>query len=94
MDWRIKTFLTNKLPPDKTLRIIDFIFECFEEPTLKILLILSIISLIIGLLKEGLKTSWIRFFFFLLDYSAFENEINPFIINISTHYNTTITSIC
>jgi len=64
MDWRIKTFLTNKLPPDKPLRIIDFIFECFEEPTLKILLISSIISLIIGLLKEGLKTSWIRFFFF------------------------------
>ena len=64
MDWRIKTFLTNKLPIDKTLRIIDFIFECFEEPKIKILLISGIISLIIGLLKEGLKTSWIRFFFF------------------------------
>ena len=64
MDWRIKTFLTNKLPPDKPLRIIFFIFECFEMPTLKILLISGIISLIIGLLKEGHKTGWIRFFFF------------------------------
>ena len=35
MDWRIKTFLTNKLPPDKPLRIIDFIFECFEDQHLK-----------------------------------------------------------
>ena len=60
MDWRIKTFLTNKLPPDKPLRIIDFIFECFEDPTLKVLLISAIISLIIGLLKEGLKTGWIE----------------------------------
>ena len=56
MDWRIKTFLTNKLPLDKPLRIIDFIFECFEEPTLKILLISGIISLIISILKEGHKT--------------------------------------
>ena len=60
MDWRIKTFGTNKLPPDKPLRIIDFIFECFEDPTLKVLLISAIISLIIGLLKEGLKTGWIE----------------------------------
>ena len=64
MDWRTKTFSTNKLPLDKLLRIIDFIFECFEEPTLKILLISGIISLIIGLLNEGLKIGWIRFFFF------------------------------
>ena len=35
MDWRIKTFLTNKLPPDKLLRIIDFIFECFQDQHLK-----------------------------------------------------------
>ena len=64
MDWRIKTFLTNKLPPDKPLRIIDFHFRMFPRSTLKILLISGIISLIIGLLKEGLKTGWIRFFFF------------------------------
>ena len=35
MDWRIKTFVTNKLPPDKPLRIIDFIFKCFEDQNLK-----------------------------------------------------------
>ena len=60
MDWRIKTFGTNELPPEKPLRIIDFILECFEDPTLKVLLISAIISLIIGLLKEGLKTGWIE----------------------------------
>ena len=60
MEWRIKTFGTNKLPPDKPLRIIDFILECFEDPTLKVLLISAVISLIIGLLKEGLKTGWIE----------------------------------
>ena len=60
MEWRIKTFGTNKLPPEKPLRIIDFILECFEDPTLKVLLVSAIISLIIGLLKEGLKTGWIE----------------------------------
>ena len=60
MEWRTKTFGTNKLPPDKPLRINDFILECFEDPTLKVLLVSAIISLIIGLLKEGLKTGWIE----------------------------------
>ena len=60
MEWRTKIFGTNKLPPDKPLRIIDFILECFEDPTLKVLLVSAIISLIIGLLKEGLKTGWIE----------------------------------
>ena len=60
MEWRTKTFGTNKLPPEKPLRIIDFILECFEDPTLKVLLVSAIISLIIGLLKEGLKTGWIE----------------------------------
>ena len=60
MDWRIKTYGTNKPPVEKPLRIIDFILECFEDPTLKVLLISAIVSLIIGLLKEGLKTGWIE----------------------------------
>ena len=60
MEWRINTYGTNKLPPEKPLRIIDFILECFEDPTLKILLISAIVSLVIGLLKEGLKTGWIE----------------------------------
>ena len=60
MEWRINTFGTNKLPPEKPLRIIDFILECFEDPTLKVLLVSAVISLIIGLLKEGLKTGWIE----------------------------------
>ena len=60
MNWRIKTYGTNKLPPEKVLHIIDFILDCFEDPTLKVLLISAVISLIIGLLKEGLKTGWIE----------------------------------
>ncbi len=60
MDWRIKTYGTNHLPPDKPLRLIDFILECFEDPTLKVLLISAIVSLTIGLLKDGLKTGWIE----------------------------------
>ena len=60
MSWRIDTYGTNKLPPEKPLRIIDFILECFEDPTLKVLLISAIVSLVIGLLKEGLKTGWIE----------------------------------
>ena len=60
MAWRINTYGTNRLPPEKPLRIIDFIIECFEDPTLKVLLISAIVSLVIGLLKEGLKTGWIE----------------------------------
>ena len=60
MEWRIKTYGTNKLPPEKPLNILDFILECFEDPTLKVLLVSAVISLIIGLLKEGLKTGWIE----------------------------------
>ena len=52
-EWRINIFGINKLSPDKPLRIIDYILEYFEEPTFKVLLISAVISLIIGLLKEG-----------------------------------------
>jgi len=60
MEWRIKTYGTNKLPPEKPLNILDFILECFEVPTLKVLLISAVVSLVIGLLKKGLKTGWIE----------------------------------
>ena len=60
MEWRIKTYGTNKLPPEKPLNILDFILECFEDPTLKVLLVSAVVSLVIGLLKEGLKTGWIE----------------------------------
>ena len=60
MEWRIKNYGTNKLPPEKPLRIIDFILECLEDPTLKVLLTSAVVSLIIGVLKEGLKTGWIE----------------------------------
>ena len=60
LNWRVNIYGTNKSPTEKPLRIIDFILECFEDTTLKVLLISSIVSLIIGLLKDGLKTGWIE----------------------------------
>ena len=60
LNWRVNIYGTNKSPKEKPLRIIDFILECFEDTTLKVLLISSIVSLIIGLLKDGLKTGWIE----------------------------------
>ena len=60
LSWRIKNFGTNKYPPEKPLNLFDFILECFNDATLKVLLIAAIVSLVIGLLKEGLKTGWIE----------------------------------
>ena len=60
LSWRIQNYGTNKFPPEKSLNILDFILECFEDATLKVLLIAAIVSLVIGLLKEGLKTGWIE----------------------------------
>jgi len=60
MEWCIKIYGTNKLPPEKPLNILYFILECFEVPTLKALLVSAVVSLVIGLLKKGLKTGWIE----------------------------------
>jgi calcium-translocating P-type ATPase len=58
--WRLEKYGNNKIPPEEKLSIINFILECFEDQTLQVLLISAIISLVIGLIKDGIKTGWIE----------------------------------
>lgn len=60
MKWREILYGNNHLPPDDPVYFLTFVIECFEDPTLQILLVASIVSLIIGLLKDGIKTGWIE----------------------------------
>ena len=60
LEWRERKWGNNHLPPEKENSIIAHIIECFEDPTLRVLLVASIVSLIIGVAKDGLKTGWIE----------------------------------
>ena len=60
MEWRERKWGNNHLPPEKENSILEHIINCFEDPTLRVLLAASIISLIIGVAKDGLKTGWIE----------------------------------
>ena len=58
--WREKLWGNNHLPPEEENSILQHIIDCFEDPTLKVLVIASIVSLIIGIAKDGLSTGWIE----------------------------------
>jgi calcium-translocating P-type ATPase len=60
LEWRERKWGNNHLPPEKENSIIAHIIECFEDPTLRVLLVASIVSLIIGVAKDGIKTGWIE----------------------------------
>ena len=60
MSWRRTVYGTNTIPEDEPLSIIAMIMECFEDQTLRVLLISAIVSLVIGLFKDGIKTGWIE----------------------------------
>ena len=60
MEWREKKWGNNHLPPEKENSILAEILKCFEDPMLVTLLIASIVSLAIGLAKDGIKTGWIE----------------------------------
>ena len=60
MEWREKKWGNNHLPPERENSILEHILNCFEDPMLCILLGASIVSLVIGILKDGLKTGWIE----------------------------------
>ena len=60
LKWREEKWGNNHLPPEKENSILAHIIECFEDPTLRVLLIASIVSLIIGVAKDGIKTGWIE----------------------------------
>ena len=58
--WREKEWGNNHLPPEKENSILEHILNCFEDPMLRILLMASIIALLIGVSKDGIKTGWIE----------------------------------
>ena len=60
LKWREDKWGNNHLPPEKENSILAHIIECFEDPTLRVLLVASIVSLIIGVAKDGIKTGWIE----------------------------------
>ena len=60
LKWREEKWGNNHLPPEKENSILAHIIECFEDPTLRVLLVASIVSLIIGVAKDGIKTGWIE----------------------------------
>ena len=60
LKWREDKWGNNHLPPEKENSILAHIIECFEDPTLRVLLAASIVSHIIGVAKDGIKTGWIE----------------------------------
>ena len=60
LEWREKKWGNNHLPPEQAKTIFELILECFEDFMLRILLFASIISLAIGVAKDGIKTGWIE----------------------------------
>ena len=60
LKWRERKWGNNHLPPEKENSILAHIIECFEDPTLRVLLVASIVSLIIGVAKDGIKSGWIE----------------------------------
>ena len=58
--WREKIWGNNHLPPEEENSIFQHIIDCFEDPTLRVLLLASVVSLIIGILKDGIRTGWIE----------------------------------
>lgn len=58
--WREKMWGNNHLPPEEENSILQHIIDCFEDPTLRVLVLASIVSLIIGIAKDGLSTGWIE----------------------------------
>ena len=60
LEWREKKWGNNHLPPEQAKTIFELILECFEDFMLRVLLFASIISLAIGVAKDGIKTGWIE----------------------------------
>ena len=60
LEWREKMWGNNHLPPEKENSILAHIMECLNDPTLQVLLVASIASLTIGILKDGIATGWIE----------------------------------
>jgi len=76
---RKSTYGINCTKEAEETSFMDFVWECLEDPTLKILLVASFVSLIIGIYQEGFSTGWIEgtaiFFavFIVVSITAFNN---------------------
>lgn len=79
IDERIKTYGTNKSEETLDRGLFEFVWECLEDPMLRVLIAASIVSLIIGIAQEGLATGWIEgsaiflAVFIVVSISAFNN---------------------
>ena len=60
LEWREKKWGNNHLPPEEENSILQHIIDCFEDPKLKVLVVAAIVSLIIGILKDGIRSGWIE----------------------------------
>jgi calcium-translocating P-type ATPase len=76
---RITTYGKNIIKEVEETTFMEFVLECLEDPTLRILLLASLVSLIIGIYQEGFSTGWIEgtaiFFavFIVVSITAFNN---------------------
>ena len=60
LEWREKMWGNNNFQLKKKNSILEHIIDCFQDPTLKVLVLASIVSLIIGIAKDGLSTGWME----------------------------------
>lgn len=58
--WREKKWGNNHLPPEEENSILAHIIDCFKDTTLQVLVVAAIVSLIIGIAKDGITTGWIE----------------------------------
>jgi Ca2+ transporting ATPase len=57
---RTNKFGTNKFEEEEIKPFYEFIIDSFEDAMLRVLVLASLISLIVGIIKEGLSTGWIE----------------------------------
>lgn len=58
--WRTEKYGDNNLIEAEDTPFYEFVLESLEDPMLRILIGASIVSLIIGILQEGIETGWIE----------------------------------
>ena len=79
LTWRKKTFGSNISLVKEPKGLLFFIVDCLRDQMLQLLLIASLVSLIIGIIENGLETGWIEgtaiFFavFIVVSITAFNN---------------------
>merc|ERR1711957_354110 len=78
-EWRRKTWGSNKKEEIIDQTYFQHVMKCFEDEMLIVLLVAAVVSLTIGILKDGIQTGWIEgvaiFFavFVVVNISAYNN---------------------